>query len=93
MVYNPTLDPGLPVMSFYEVNVTLRIKMKGLENPIVLSRCYLPEYKVYDSAEFASIVKSEKPYASKMAGHTDLYDYQMKRIYDIFDIYGIDYTR
>ena len=69
---------------FYEVNVKVTIKMKGMQTPIVLSRNYLPEYKAYgDGTNFANSVKKTKPYASKMKGHTDLYDYQMKRISDI----------
>ena len=69
---------------FYEVNVKVTIKMKNIQTPIVLSRNYLPEYKAYgDGTNFANSVKKTKPYASKMKGHTDLYDYQMKRISDI----------
>ena len=69
---------------FYEVNVKVTIKMKGMQTPIVLSRNYLPEYKAYgDGTDFANSAKKTKPYASKMKGHTDLYDYQMKRISDI----------
>ena len=61
-------------MPFLEVNVTLRIKMKGLQQPIVLNRTYLPDIKNYgDGTDYATSMKKIMPYASKMQGHTDLY--------------------
>ncbi|KWW24261.1 MAG: hypothetical protein F082_1869 [bacterium F082] len=75
---------------FLEVNVKVKVKMRGMENPIVLSRNYLPEIKEYgQGAEFAASAKKTRPYASKMQGHTDLYDYQMKRISDIIERYSL----
>ena len=77
-------------LPFLEVNVTVRVKMKGMDYPVVLSRNYLPEIKEYGTgAEFAASAKKTRPYASKMQGHTDLYDYQMKRISDIIDRYSL----
>jgi len=77
-------------MPFLEVNVTLRIKMKGLQQPIVLNRTYLPDIKNYgDGTDYATSMKKIMPYASKMQGHTDLYDYQMKRISDIITRYSL----
>ena len=77
-------------MPFLEVNVTLRIKMKGLQQPIVLNRTYLPDIKEYGvGGDFANSMKKAMPYASKMKGHSDLYDYQMKRISDIFEKYDL----
>ena len=75
---------------FLEVNVTVLVKMKGVDTPIVLSRNYLPEIKSFDATEFNNAVHKAKPYASKMQGHTELYDYQMKRIYTILDDYDVD---
>ncbi|MBQ3992273.1 MAG: hypothetical protein II645_03870, partial [Bacteroidaceae bacterium] len=77
-------------MPFLEVSVTVLVKMKGMDTPIVLSRNYLPEIKSFDATEFNNAVRKTKPYASKMQGHTELYDYQMKRIYTILDDYDID---
>ena len=75
---------------FPEINVKVLVKMKGMENPVVLSRNYLPEIKEYgNGAEFAASTKKTRPYQSKMRGHTDLYDYQMKRISDIIDRYEL----
>ncbi len=80
-------------LPFLEVNVTVRVKMKGMQTPIVLSRNYLPEYKEWgNGAEFAASTKKTRPYASKMQGHTDLYDYQMKRISDIIERYSLPTT-
>ncbi len=74
---------------FLEVNVKVKVKMKNMQNPIVLSRNYLPEIKDYgDGSEFDKSKKHSRPYQSKMSGHTDLYDYQMKRIDDIIKLYS-----
>ena len=82
--------PGTVLIPFLEVNVTVRVKMKGMQQPIVLSRSYLPEIKDYgNGADFAASAKKTRPYASKMNGHTDLYDYQMKRINDIIERYSL----
>ena len=75
---------------FLEVNVKVLVKMKGMQQPIVLSRNYLPEIKGWDyGVSFNNSVKKTRPYASKMKGHTDLYDYQIKRINDIIARYSI----
>ena len=77
-------------LPFLEVNVKVLVKMKGMQQPIVLSRNYLPEIKEYgNGADFAASAEKTRPYASKMNGHTDLYDYQMKRISDIIERYGL----
>ena len=77
-------------LPFPEVNVKVLVKMKGMQQPIVLSRSYLPEIKHYgNGADFAASAEKTRPYASKMNGHTDLYDYQMKRISDIIERYGL----
>ena len=56
----------------------------------MLSRNYLPEIKGWDcGVSFNNSVKKTRPYASKMKGHTDLYDYQIKRINDIIARYSI----
>ena len=73
-------------LPFLEVNVKVLVKMKGMQQPVVLSRNYLPEIKNYgDGIDFYNSTKKTRPYASKMNGHTDLYDYQMKRISDIIE--------
>ena len=75
---------------FLEVNVKVKVKMRGMENPIVLSRNYLPDIVDYgNGAEFAKSRRHSRPYKSKMSGHTDLYDYQMKRISDIIERYSL----
>ena len=77
-------------LPFLEVNVKVLVKMKGMQQPIVLSRSYLPEILDYnDGAAFNFSKEKTRPYASKMKGHTDLYDYQMKRISDIIKRYSL----
>lgn len=77
-------------MPFLEVSVTVLVKLKSMDTPVLLSRNYLPEIKSFDAAEFNNAVHKAKPYASKMQGHTELYDYQMRRIYTILDDYDVD---
>ena len=87
------LEPGELIyggglrLPFLEVNVTVRVKMKGMDTPILLSRNYLPEYKKWDKVEFFNAIKKAGSYK-----HTELYSYQMKRINDIQDFFGIDRT-
>lgn len=74
------------VYPFLEVNVKVKVKMRGMENPIVLSRNYLPDIVDYgDGSDFES--SRRYYYVGKKYGHTDLYDYQMKRIDDILKLY------
>jgi hypothetical protein len=88
--YGAYLTTHLYHLPFLEVNVKVLVKMKGMQQPVVLSRNYLPEIKDYgNGADFAASAKKTRPYASKMNGHTDLYDYQMKRISDIIERYGL----
>lgn len=75
---------------FLEINVTVRVKMKGKEAPIVLSRNYLPEIVDFNLYLFNNSINS-KSYAEKTVGHSELYDYQMQRIYDILDGLNVDY--
>lgn len=83
-------EPAYTFIPFLEVNVKVLVKMKGIKQPIVLSRNYLPDIREYvDGSEFLASTKKTRPYASKMTGHTDLYDYQMKRISDIIERYGL----
>ena len=83
-------DQAYNFLPFVEVNVKVKVKMRGMENPIVLSRNYLPDIMDYgDGSEFAKSRRHSRPYQSKMSGHTDLYDYQMKRINDIIDRYSL----
>ncbi|MBQ6746487.1 MAG: hypothetical protein IJR07_05530 [Bacteroidaceae bacterium] len=75
---------------FPEINVKVLVKMKGMQQPIVFSRNYLPDIKNYgDGTDFYNSKKKTRPYASKMNGHTNLYDYQMKRISDIITRYKL----
>ena len=72
-------------MPFLEVNVTVRVKMKGMDTPILLSRNYLPEYKNYDYG-WGMYQAIQKAGAYKP---TELYNYQMKRIDDLLTLFGV----
>ena len=74
-------------LPFLEVNVKVLVKMKGMEQPVVLSRNYLPEIK--SVGYYLVAPQKTSRYADKMKGHTELYDYQMKRIADIISRYKI----
>ena len=78
-------------LPFLEVNVKVLVKMKNRQAPIVLSRNYLPEIKDYSVDALQAARTKTKPYASKMQGHTALYDYQMKRIKDICEMMSLEY--
>ena len=64
-----------------EVNVTLTVKLKGMKQPIVMSRVYLPEVKMLhcrDLNEVKALYKKIKN--GKKSHNTDLYDQQLKHI-------------
>ena len=83
MAQHRTMEVRIP---FVEINVTVRVKMRNLKNPIVLSRIYMPEYKAYDPLLLHNN-SLNMPYANKIQGHSPLYDYQMQRIKDICTTY------
>ena len=84
--------PEYNFLPFLEVNVKVKVKMKGMNYPIVLCRNYLPDIKDYgNSDEFIKNTQKTRPYANKMKGHTELYDYQMQRIKDICTRYLLPY--
>lgn len=67
--------PGL------EVNVVVHVKMKGMDNPIILSRNYLPEFVDAGSKLLNERCNSFNYHwvNPKQDGHRDSYDYQMGR--------------
>ena len=64
------------------VNVVLTVKMKGISEPIQYSRNYLPEINSAEYEQWGDILKAIQSHKlnEKQAGHTDSYDYQVKRI-------------
>ena len=69
-----------------EINVTVMVKLKDKANPIVYNRVYLPEVKYIKCSDVnladmyhAAQKKAVNPLQE---GHRDLYDYEIKRIYD-----------
>ena len=77
-----------------EINVTVQVKLKSVDLPIVLSRIYLPDYqylqiqkreeaKVY---EVIDRIQAKKNLSPKTAGHTQSYDFQAARINKCFQL-------
>ena len=64
------------------VNVVVSVKMKGMAEPIQFSRNYLPEIKYFNAGQFDEVYNSITHHKvnAKQVGHTDSYDYQVKRI-------------
>lgn len=73
----------------YMVNVVLSVKMKGISEPIQYSRNYLPEIKSAEYEQWGDILKAIQSHKlnEKQAGHTDSYDYQVKRIGKILEFW------
>ena len=77
-----------------EINVTVQVKLKSLDLPIILSRIYLPDYqylqiqkreeaKVY---EVIDRIMAKKNLSPKTKGHTQSYDFQAARINKCFKL-------
>ena len=72
-----------------EISVNVVVKLKDYATPFILSRIYLPEYKDInlDSNYMDAIYEraaSKACLPAKTEGHTAFYDYQTKRLYNIF---------
>ena len=68
------------------VNVSVSVKMKGIDKPFVFSRNYLPEFndvKFSDMDAIANRIKSHK-LSAKQNGHDYSYKYQVERIEKLF---------
>jgi len=71
-----------------EINVTVQVKLKSLDLPIILSRIYLPDYQYlkYDRKNDAKVLEvidrifAKKNLSPKTKGHTQSYDFQAARI-------------
>ena len=81
--------------------MTVQVKLKSVEAPIVLSRVYLPDYQFHEVlAVFGSLTSEGKQYldeihdriqakknlSPKTAGHTQSYDFQAARINKCFNL-------
>lgn len=79
----PVVTKGLPQL---EVGVTVVIKLRSMEDPIVLYRSYLPTAKRIDlknNTEFVTVY-NQIVGKGKVSGKIEMgpiYDYQLKRIY------------
>lgn len=95
------LEPQMAMPEFWrsctlpplEINVTVAIKMRNMENPIVYNRIYLPEIKYIDGSWEVGKEKSSEVYklydriqkhllSPLHKGHHAIYDLNVKRVKD-----------
>ena len=83
----PTLFPAI------EINVTVQVKLKSQEEPVMLSRIYLPDYQYLqimgDKAKVLEVIDriyAKQNLSPKTAGHTGSYDFQATRINKCFKL-------
>ena len=76
-----------------EINVTVQVKLKSVDQPIILSRIYLPDYQYLEVApdedkvlEVIDRIMAKKNLSPKTAGHTQSYDFQAARINKCFKL-------
>ena len=84
-----------------EINVTVIVKMKSVDQPFILNRIYLPEINIFDFIADGSRlpqkvgdnilniidnIQSKKNLSPKTAGHTQSYDFQAARINKCFQL-------
>ena len=69
-----------------EVNVCVTVKMKGVKEPYIFSRNYLPEFKDVKFSDMDALVTSIKSHklSDKQSGHDYSYKYQVERIEKLF---------
>jgi len=77
-----------------EINVSVQVKLKSLDLPIILSRIYLPDYQYLaisdqDEAKVYEVIdriQAKKNLSPKTKGHTQSYDFQAARINKCFKL-------
>ena len=77
-----------------EINVSVQVKLKSVDQPIILSRIYLPDYQYLeisdvDEAKDLKVIDriyAKKNLSPKTKGHTQSYDFQAARINKCFKL-------
>ena len=85
---------GIPLLyPAIEINVTVQVKLTSQEEPILLSRIYLPDYQYLqictDEAKVLEVIDriyAKQNLSPKTAGHTGSYDFQATRINKCFQL-------
>lgn len=85
---------GIPLLyPAIEINVTVQVKLTSQEEPILLSRIYLPDYQYLqictDQAKVLEVIDriyAKQNLSPKTAGHTGSYDFQATRINKCFKL-------
>ena len=85
--HNPSVFPAV------EINVSVLVKLKSLDAPILLSRIYLPDFQyleiLKDEAKVQEVldrILAKKNLSPKTKGHTQSYDFQAARINKCFKL-------
>ncbi len=85
--HNPSVFPAV------EINVSVLVKLKSLDAPILLSRIYLPDFQyleiLKDEAKVLEVIDrilAKKNLSPKTAGHTQSYDFLAARINKCFKL-------
>ena len=87
------MTDGANFFPMVEINVTVQVKLKSHDAPILLSRIYLPDYQYLEINESETKVLevidriyAKKNLSPKTAGHTQSYDFQASRINKCFKL-------
>ena len=67
----------------YEISVTVAVKLASQDNPVILSRKYLPEFEVIQASKLASVYDNAKAVNKNERHYTRIYDNQVAHIQSI----------
>ena len=92
-IYGHFMTDGANFFPMVEINVTVQVKLKSHDAPILLSRIYLPDYQYLEINESETKVLevidriyAKKNLSPKTKGHTQSYDFQAARINKCFKL-------
>lgn len=70
-----------------EINVSVKVKLKGKKDPIVYNRVFLPEAKYVECSDVNLVnlyyAAKNKPVSPLQDGHRDLYDREIKMMFEM----------
>lgn len=67
----------------YEISVTVAVKLASQDNPVILTRKYLPEFEVIQASKLASVYDNAKAVNKNERHYTRIYDNQVAHIQSI----------
>lgn len=82
-------NPGQVIVPALMVNVVVSVKMRGMSEPIQFSRNYLPEIQKIKCSQMDGIYQAISGHKlnAKQTGRTKSYDYQVKRIGKLIELW------